>query len=191
MRTHCTATTLALLCLAALHHQLSTLHAQAPAFTYQGRLTENGSPASGLYDLRFTIFNLGGSAVAGPQTNSAVAVSNGVFTVMLDFGSVPFDGSARWLEIGVRPNGSAGAYQTLSPRQPLTPAPYAIHAATAANAATANAATMANATPWSGLTGLPSGFADAIDNDTTYAAGIGLSLADTTFRLDTNFTDGQ
>jgi hypothetical protein len=31
--------------------------AQGTAFTYQGRLNNGGSPASGLYDLRFTIYD--------------------------------------------------------------------------------------------------------------------------------------
>jgi hypothetical protein len=65
----------------------TTLHAQTSAFTYQGQLTENGAPARGIYDLRFTIYDLstGGSMVAGPVTNSPVVVSNGLFTVTLDF----------------------------------------------------------------------------------------------------------
>jgi len=49
-----------------------------------------------------------------------------------------FSGDARWLEIGVRTNGSAGAYATLSPRQPLTPSPYALYSPNAATAATAS-----------------------------------------------------
>ena len=97
------------------------LHAQSTAFTYQGQLTENGSPASGIYDLRFTIYDLdtGGSVVAGPVTNSPVAVSDGMFTVTLDFAAGVFDGNDRWLEIGVATNGS-GVFTNLSPRQPIT-----------------------------------------------------------------------
>ena len=68
--------------------------------------------------------------MAVPQTNSAVAVSNGLFTVMLDFGAV-FNGAARWLEIGVRPGGSASDFTMLSPRQALSPTPYAMFATTA------------------------------------------------------------
>ena len=51
-----------------------------------------------------------------------------------------FDGNARWLEVGVRTNGS-GAFTTLSPRQSLTPAPYASYTPSAGSAALA---TMAN-----------------------------------------------
>ncbi len=103
--------------------------AQGTAFTYQGRLNNSSGPANGSYDLTFTLFNAvsGGSAVAGPLTTNAVAVSNGLFTVGIDFGAGIFNGTAYWLEIGVRTN-SGGSFTTLAPRQPLTPAPYAIFA---------------------------------------------------------------
>jgi hypothetical protein len=58
-------------------------------------------------------------------------VTNGLFNVALDFGPAAFDGSARWLDIGVRTNGSGADYAALTPRQPITPTPYAIHAANA------------------------------------------------------------
>jgi hypothetical protein len=50
-----------------------------------------------------------------------------LFTVTLDFGAAAFPGFDRWLEISVRTNGS-GSFATLSPRQALTPTPYAITA---------------------------------------------------------------
>ena len=65
---------------------LSTLNAQlcaqGTAFTYQGRLNNGASLASGIYDLPFTIYdsNAGGNVVAGPLTNSPTYVSNGLFT---------------------------------------------------------------------------------------------------------------
>jgi len=117
------------------------------AFTYQGRLSDGGAPASGIYDLRFTIYdstNNAGGIVASPLTNSAVAVSNGLFTTTLDFGEGVFDAADRWLEIGVRTNGSVGAFTALSPRQPLTPAPYALYAPNAGAAKTATTALTAN-----------------------------------------------
>ena len=66
------------------------------AFTYQGRLTSGGNPATGVYDLQLTIYDAltGGGAVGGPLTNSAVAVTNGLFMVPLDFGSGVFAGDA-------------------------------------------------------------------------------------------------
>ena len=119
-------------------------------FTYQGRLTEGGSPASGDYDLRFWLYasSSGGSALGDVKVD-AVPVDDGRFTVLLDFGGSAFAGEERWLEIGVRPAGGGG-YTTLSPRQALTPAPYAIYASTA---------------PWAGLGGVPPGLGDG-DDDT-------------------------
>src|SRR5262249_24454916 len=76
----------------------------------------------------------GGCQVGGPLTNAPVGVTNGLFTALLNFPGGVFDGSARWLEIGVRSNGSTEAYSILSPRQPITPAPYAIFAGSAAMA---------------------------------------------------------
>ena len=113
-----------------------SLHAQGTAFMYQGRLNDGGNPANGNYDLRFTIYdstNIPGTVIAGPLTNSATAVSNGLFTANLDFGPGVFTGPARWLDIGVRTNGSTNGFVVLSPRQMLTPTPYAIFANSASN----------------------------------------------------------
>ena len=106
-----------------------TLFAQGTGFTYQGRLNDGSSPAAGIYDLRFTIYDAlaNGALVSGPITNATTGVSNGLFTVALDFGGGVFPGADRWLEIAVRTNG-AGAFATLSPRQKLTATPYAITA---------------------------------------------------------------
>jgi hypothetical protein len=121
---------LALLALSFINPQLSTAHAQGTAFTYQGRLNNSGSPANGSYDLTFTLFNTNvtGVAYAGPVTNRAIAVSNGLFTTAVDFGpGVLTGGGTNWLEVAVRTNGSSG-FSTLTPRQQLTPTPYAITA---------------------------------------------------------------
>ena len=95
------------LLLATLNCQLSTCWAQGTGFTYQGRLNAGTNAANGIFDLTFTLFNtnLTGAALAGPVTNSAMTVSNGLFTTTIDFGSV-FDGNPRWLEIAVRTNGA-------------------------------------------------------------------------------------
>ena len=121
--------TLALL--GALAFPISPARAQGTAFTYQGRLNDASSPANGSYDLTFTLYYFNGPGselVAGPVTNTATAVSNGLFTATLDFGS--FNGPNYWLQIGVRTNGN-GAFTPLNPRQPITPAPYALYATTA------------------------------------------------------------
>jgi len=104
--------------------------AQSTAFTYQGRLFIGDVPANGLYDLQFTNYDAAtlGNALGGFNTN-ALAVTNGLFTVTLNFGAV-FDGTPRWLEISERTNGT-GAFATLAPRQLLAAAPYATYAASA------------------------------------------------------------
>jgi hypothetical protein len=103
---------------------------------YQGRLNDGGNPAGGNYDLRFTIYdstNIPGTVISGPLTNSATAVSNGLFTVSLDFGPGVFTGLDRWLDIGVRTNPGPPGFTGLVPRQHMTPVPYAIFANTASN----------------------------------------------------------
>jgi hypothetical protein len=107
---------------------LPPARAQGTVFTYQGRLSDGSGPADGSYDLLFILYSaaVGGSQQGPILTNASTAVSNGLFTAVLDFGNV-FDGSSRWLEIQVRTNGG-GAFTPLNPRQALTPAPYAITA---------------------------------------------------------------
>ena len=122
----------AALLLSTINYQLSTAHAQGTAFTYQGRLNSGGSPAGGTYNLTFSLFNTNtsGVSIAGPVTNNAVSVTNGLFTVLVDFGPAVFTGATNWLEIAVETNG-ATPFTTLVPRQQITPTPYAILAGTA------------------------------------------------------------
>ena len=138
-------------------------------FTYQGKLTDGGAPADGDYDFEFKLYDAlsSGSQVGSTVLLGDVTVTAGLFTVQLDFGNV-FDGTALFLEIGVRPGASTGAYTALTPRQALTATPYAIYASTA---------------PWSGLTGVPAGFADGTDDGSAYTAGTGLSLVGTEFSV--------
>src|SRR5437667_4323424 len=99
------------------------------AFNYQGRLLESGFPANGRYEMQFALFaaQIGGSPTVPMLTNAEVIVSNGLFSSTLDFGPSAFLGASCWLEIGVRPAGQPGGFAVLSPRQLLTPAPYAIY----------------------------------------------------------------
>jgi len=97
------------------------------AFTYQGYITDNGSPANGTYNFRFQLYDSAsvGSQVGSTVTKNSVAVSDGYFTVELDFGDV-FDGTALWLAIEVQGPGDLG-YTALSPRQALNAAPFALY----------------------------------------------------------------
>jgi hypothetical protein len=104
------------------------------AFTYQGQLQQNGIPANGSCDMKFTLFDgdtVGAGQIGSTQPAAAVNVTNGLFTVPLDFGGGVFTGADRYLEIQVRCG--SGSYVTLSPRQKLTAAPYALYAPTAGN----------------------------------------------------------
>ncbi len=107
----------------------SYLFGQTTAFTYQGSLNDGGNPANGSYDFQFVLYDssTNGSQQGPILTNAATAVSNGLFTVNLDFGN-EFPGAGRWLEISVGTNGT-GNFITLNPRQPVTATPYAITAA--------------------------------------------------------------
>jgi hypothetical protein len=104
-----TLLTLALLLLAGI------ASAQTTAFTYQGHLMDGGASANGSYDIQFTLKNAlsGGSTVDTPQAVAPFSAVNGIFTATLDFGSGPFDGSDRWVELAVRPAGAVTPAATL------------------------------------------------------------------------------
>ena len=141
-------------------------------FSYQGRLTDNDNLVDESCDFQFALLDASsaGNQIGSVQTVTDLAVTDGMFTVLLntgeEFGANPFVGEARWLEISVRCPAGSGEYTTLQPRQPLTAAPYA-H--------------FSEGSSWGGLLGIPAGFADGIDNNTTYFAGNGMDLTGTTF----------
>jgi len=100
--------------------------ASAPAsadtnFTYQGVLEENGNAAEGPYAMSFSLWDAlaAGNQIGTTITLANVSVADGKFTVELDYGGNSFDNTGRWLEIVVE-----GV--TLSPRNPITSAPYSI-----------------------------------------------------------------
>jgi hypothetical protein len=131
----------------------SAASAQTSSFTYQGRLTDGGTPANGNYDLQFALWdsNSGGTQIGVTQIPN-VAVSAGIFTVQLDFGATAFPGAPRFLEISARLTGS-GSFTTLSPRQPITSTPYAIRSLNASSADTVT------------VGGVPSGSGNYIQNN--------------------------
>lgn len=109
----------------------TTQVALGTAFTYQGHLTQNGTSVNGMCDSRFRLFDsaTAGDQVGPTQTFNNVSVTNGLFTVQLDFGDGAFDGEKRWLAVEVRCPAGSGSFMALSPRQELTPTPYALFAA--------------------------------------------------------------
>ena len=119
-------------------------HAQTTAFTYHGRLNNNGVPVNDKYDVQFTLFDVpvGGTALTpppnqqnpkpNPQVINGVGVTNGLFTVRLDYGDGIFTGPERWMEIAVKPTASAEAPTTIRDRVELTSSPYSIRSLEAA-----------------------------------------------------------
>jgi len=133
------------------------------AFSYQGRLVEQGAPADGDFDFEFDLYTdvSSGILIASGATADDVAVRDGYFVAQIDFGGV-FDGTAAWLEVKVRPGDSTGAYTTLTPRQAITLAPLAL---VSEQALSADQALVAQQVDWSDITNVPADIADG-DNDT-------------------------
>ncbi len=118
---------------------------QASAITYQGQLTHSSMPPTAQYDFVFAIYQ----TMDAPKPLATVSVedvqvTNGIFSVNLDFGSTVFrDNPSAVMEIRVRPGASSDAYTTLSPRTRITSSPRALASVYADNAANANFATNA------------------------------------------------
>lgn len=144
------------------------------AISYQGRLTTSGGVpvADGDYLVKFIIYDAsaGGTALwdAGFQT---ITTSGGLFAIALGAAPMPalpstlFNDTVRYLGITV------GVGTELVPRIRLLTSAYAFRAASADAAGTV---------PWAGVSGIPAGFADNLDNDaggdiTTVTAGTGLT----------------
>ncbi|QQS42756.1 MAG: tail fiber domain-containing protein [Acidobacteriota bacterium] len=118
--------------------------AQGTAFTFQGALNSGAAPAKGDFDLEFRLFDSStdGSQIGPTVSKNAVAVSNGAFSVTLDFGD-QFTGAQRFLEIRVRPSGQVG-FTILSPRQPINSVPYAVRSTSSTTADSADTALFAD-----------------------------------------------
>jgi hypothetical protein len=100
---------------------------QGTAFTYQGRLLDEGEPHDGACDFEFHLFDAlsGGAEVADAARSNAVGVAGGLFTTTVDFGAEAFSGDDRWLQVRVRCPPGSGGFTSLTPRQPVTRVPYA------------------------------------------------------------------
>jgi hypothetical protein len=100
-------------------------------FTYQGQLKKAAGLVNGVCDFQFSLWDAesAGAQVGSTQSIAAVNVGDGLFTVQLNgagqFGPSAFNGQGRWVQVAVKCAGDPVAI-TLSPRQPLTPAPYAL-----------------------------------------------------------------
>jgi hypothetical protein len=111
--------------------------AQTSSFTYQGKLADAGVAADGVYDITFKLYDASanGTQVGTDVVRDNVLVTDGIFSVDLDFGATAFaDGGSRYLQIEVRPGASSGAFTPLVPRQPITSAPYSVKTTNATTA---------------------------------------------------------
>jgi hypothetical protein len=108
------------------------------SFTYQGRLDLGGSPVNGPADFEVSLWDeagtgappAGGNQIGSTVTLSNVQVTNGLFTLELDFGAGALNGDARWLQLAVA-SPSGEPLTTLSPRVSLRSTPHALHSTNA------------------------------------------------------------
>jgi len=167
--------------------------AQTTSFTYQGKLSDNGGLANGSYDMQFKLFDTAtvgtGTQLGSNVTLSAVQVTNGIFTVQLDFGAGVFPGASRFLEIAVKQSGGA-SFTVLAPRQPVSSNPYAIRslnsmAADGLSVACVNCVTSSQILNVQGaqisgpipLASVPAGSPNYIQNTTTQQASANFNIS--------------
>lgn len=109
----------------------------AEVVSYQGRLSDGGAPANGSYDFQFLLMD---AATAGTPVAEALKhtllVRNGVFSASLAWSASLFPGTARWIEVRVRPTPATGTPDSAAPyavleRQRIHSAPYAFRSSTA------------------------------------------------------------
>lgn len=166
--------------------------------SYQGYLTDSsGVPYSGTVAIEARIYDADtGGMLYWQEVQTNVGVESGYFALSLGavtpLTSSVFSGTPRYLEIGVNTdNNGSGPFTTL-PRQKFESVPYAhwsTYAVTGTHALTATyaidamsalsstyaltstyamTADYAAGAPWSGLTGVPAGFADGSDDGASY-----------------------
>lgn len=129
-------------------------------WTYQGRITLNGEPVEppANVTLLFQLYDMptGGNLEASDNVGAWPVQDGGLVSVPLDFGLNPFStGEQRWLQVTV--NGNA-----LSPRQLITPAPFALYALNAGSVGIINALDASDGNP-----------VDAVFVDSVGRVGIG------------------
>lgn len=108
---------------------LPTMPEEGSAFTYQGRLNDDGVAVDEPIDLRIRLYDAaaGGAQIGAEVELLAVEVVDGAFTVELDYGTA-FIGQQRWLEFDLRLSAGPDPYVTLGSRQRITPTPVALFA---------------------------------------------------------------
>jgi len=150
-----------------LHAQVNGTQATAPVeaaaepVSYQGRLSDGGSPANGSFDFQFLLKDAATTGnTLGEVLKVTLPVQNGVFSTALAWKPSLFSGAARWIEVRVRPTPPAGAsvnetdapYAVLE-RQRLYSTPYAFRSQAAATVESVPASSLPASVPLKGADG--------------------------------------
>lgn len=138
--------------------QVKSIQAQSSnEFTYQGWLLNGSDNVSGTCSFDFSLFDTpsGGNQLGTTVSKTDIAVTQGYFSVSLDFGPVFTSTGLRFLEIHNVNCGFPGDPVDLSGRVTINPAVYANYAITADTA---------DSVDWSNITNKPAAFADDSDD---------------------------
>ena len=113
--------------IAAFLGPVTNLQAQAPKkITYQGKLTDSGgNPVSdGTYNIKFSLYDAVNAGSSSWEETQGVAVNDGLFNVYLgDINPININfNKAYWLGVKV------GSDAEMTPRTPLSSAPYSLYA---------------------------------------------------------------
>jgi hypothetical protein len=154
---------------------------------YQGLLTDpaTGEPVpDGDHEMTFSLYDVASGSTALWSETQMLTVEGGLFNVLL--GSVQplsledFTGTTY---LGVK----VGADPEMTARQQVVSVAYALRAQEAVNSDTVDGHDGDYYLDWSNLTSVPAGFADGVDDDTTYTVGAGLIMSNTTLSADTSY----
>ena len=122
---------------------IQPLRALGTAFGYEGQLIDSGTPATGLYDYTFTLYDASSGETLLVLKPAPVPTTNGLFVVSLNFGPGIFTGPDYWLDVNVRTNGSI-TFTDLG-RTALSATPYALYTLNAQVAASVAASSVTGA----------------------------------------------
>ena len=104
-----------------LEEEISAAAKVGSLISYQGRLTEGGSPVSGLRNMAFRLYsNSSCSSQVWDVVRNDVLVEDGLFSVKLYVNQAHFNGQGLWLGVDV---GNAGTNIVC---EEIVPAPYAL-----------------------------------------------------------------
>ncbi|MBX7062765.1 MAG: hypothetical protein K1X52_14015 [Pyrinomonadaceae bacterium] len=149
-------------------------------FTYQGKLIDNSTLATGNFDfLVYVCSNVDplvqpATSCEDSQVVTSIPVQSGIFTIQLDPNPSLFDDhETMYLEIQVRQSNSGNAYTALTPRQQITATPYATSALNAKGLTCTNCVGSAQvvSVPGSKITGSVANATNAVNATNATNAG--------------------